>query len=159
MNKYHPYHLAEQRPWPIIGRIGAFSITTGRVLYFHFSYRPLLILGFTIMIIIMITWWRDITRESSFQGHHTIKVQTRLKYGMILFISSEILFFFSFFWAFFHSRLVPIIEIGAIWPPEGINPLNPIAIPLLNTLVLLRSWNHYNMISPLNNLLEIKTKE
>ena len=152
INKYHPYHLTEQRPWPIIGRRGILFITTGSILYFHFSYRYILITGFILTIRIRIIWWRDIIREASFQGLHTTKVQIRLKYGMILFIISEILFFFSFFWAFFHSRLVPTTEIGSIWPPEGINPLNPLAIPLLNTLTLLSSgititWAHHSIIT------------
>ena len=156
MKKYHPFHLVEPRPWPIIGGCGALFLTTGRILYFHFTHTTILLTGFTIMIIIMITWWRDVIRESSFQGLHTNKVQTGLKQGMILFISSEVLFFFSFFWAFFHRRLAPTTEIGTNWPPEGIEPLDPIAIPLLNTLVLLSSgitvtWTHHSLITGKKN--------
>ena len=78
-------------------------------------------------------------REATFQGHHTLMVKQGLKYGMLLFIASEVLFFFSFFWAFFHSSLSPAIELGAVWPPQGIDPLNPFSVPLLNTAVLLSS--------------------
>ena len=73
----------------------------------------------------MYVWWRDVIREATFQGHHTQTVQHGLRYGMILFIVSEIMFFFAFFWAFFHSSLAPTIEIGAMWPPKGIEVLNP----------------------------------
>ena len=78
-------------------------------------------------------------RESTFEGHHTGIVQRGLRYGVILFIVSEILFFFAFFWAFFHSSLSPTVEIGTIWPPKGIVVLNPWEIPFLNTLILLLS--------------------
>ena len=152
MKKYHPYHLVEPRPWPIIGGCATLFLTRGRILFFHYTHTTLISIGTIIIIIIMIIWWRDVIREASFQGIHTHKVQTGLKQGMILFISSEVLFFFSFFWAFFHRRLAPTLEIGANWPPEGINPLNPIAIPLLNTLTLLRSgititWTHHSIIT------------
>ena len=152
MKKYHPYHLVEARPWPIIGGCRALFLTSGSVIYFHYSQNFILLIGFFITILIMIAWWRDIIRESSFQGLHTIKVQTGLKQGMILFITSEILFFFSFFWAFFHRRLAPAIEIGSKWPPEGIEALDPTAIPLLNTLTLLSSgititWTHHSLIT------------
>lgn len=84
-------------------------------------------------------WWRDIIREGSFENRHTREVLKGLKLGIILFITSEIFFFLRFFWAFFHSSLSPDIFIGQIWPCQGIKTFNPIAIPLINTLILLRS--------------------
>jgi cytochrome c oxidase subunit 3 len=100
----------------------------------------------------MVIWWRDVIRESTFQGHHTLAVQVGLRYGMILFIVSEIMFFFAFFWAFFHSSLAPTIEIGAVWPPAGVQVLDPWAIPFLNTVILLSSgisvtWAHHAIIA------------
>lgn len=99
----------------------------------------------------MYQWWRDIIRESTFQGHHTSIVQKGLRYGIILFIISEVFFFSGFFWAFYHSSLAPTPELGGCWPPTGIHPLNPLEVPLLNTSVLLASgvsitWAHHSLI-------------
>ncbi len=104
--------------------------------------------GLLLVTLTMIIWWRDVIREATFEGHHTSVVQTGLRYGMILFIVSEVMFFSGFFWAFFHSALAPTVEIGSIWPPEGIHPFNPWDVPLLNTIILLASgatvtWAHH----------------
>ena len=95
--------------------------------------------GLVSVLTCMFLWWRDIVRESTLEGAHTGIVQLGLRYGMLLFIVSEIMFFFAFFWAFFAAALAPVIEIGSIWPPKGIEVFNPIEIPLLNTLILLCS--------------------
>lgn len=83
-------------------------------------------------------WWRDVIREAK-AGYHTTRVQKGILIGFLLFLLSEIMLFVSFFWAFFHSSLSPSIELGAYWPPEGINAVNPWAIPLLGSTVLLAS--------------------
>lgn len=140
-----PFHLVEPRPWPLMGAIAAFCLTTSLVTWFHgYSIPPLhpdeglkFRLLFTILVIFQ--WWRDVVVEATFQGHHTSSVQKGIRWGIILFIASEVIFFFSFFWAFFHRSLAPTPEIGCIWPPAGIDPINPFAIPLLNTGVLLAS--------------------
>lgn len=111
------------------------------VLYFHgYAYGlEATFLGLFSVWLCMYIWWRDIVRESTLEGNHTNIVQLGLRYGMILFIVSEVMFFFAFFWAFFAAALAPTIEIGSIWPPKGIDVFSPIEIPLLNTLILLCS--------------------
>lgn len=112
--KRHPFHIVDPSPWPFFGSIGALAVTLGAVLFFHGFYKGeiLLIFGFVHLICVSFGWWNDIIDEATFQGCHTLKVQNGLRLGMCLFIISEVMFFFSFFWAFFHSSIAPSVEIG-----------------------------------------------
>nr|YP_011010412.1 cytochrome c oxidase subunit 3 [Metrocoris stranguloides]WPW47027.1 cytochrome c oxidase subunit 3 [Metrocoris stranguloides] len=148
----HPFHLVDPSPWPLTGSIGAMTLTSGMVMWFHMKNPMLMMMGILILILTMIQWWRDIVREGTYQGKHTIMVTNGLKWGMILFIISEVFFFVSFFWGFFHSSLAPTVEIGMTWPPKGIKTFNPMDIPLLNTTILLSSgititWAHHSIMN------------
>jgi cytochrome c oxidase subunit 3 len=154
MSQKHPFHLVDPSPWPIVTSTAAFSVTTAAVMYMHGLNGSGSFLVFSLFFLIasMFIWWRDVVREGSFEGQHTSIVQLGLRFGMILFIASEVMFFFAFFWAFFWASLSPTPEIGSVWPPQGIEVLNAWEVPFLNTLILLSSgasvtWAHHAIVA------------
>lgn len=155
LNAKHLYHLVTPSPWPIVVSFALFILMVGSVMYFHgYLYGSILgPLGLILVILYKFLWFKDVIREGTFLGDHTVVVQRGLRYGMVLFITSEVMFFFGFFWAFFHSALAPTFQINSVWPPLGVHKLvfNFLEVPLLNTLILLLSgatitWAHHSLI-------------
>jgi cytochrome c oxidase subunit 3 len=173
--KHHDYHLVDPSPWPIIGSVAAFLLAVGLISWMHkmFSWAPLVFAAGAIGVLYtMIGWWRDVVKEAEHKGDHTRVVQISHRYGMILFIASEVMFFVAWFWAYFSTALFPAdavhiarsallgCGVGAtpetctvpgVWPPKGIETFDPWHLPLLNTLILLTSgttvtWAHHALL-------------
>jgi len=144
----HDYHLVDPSPWPFIGAMGAFALALGLVAGFHGHGYLWAVPGLLIVLYTMISWWRDVIREAEHEGHHTPVVQLHLRYGMVMFIASEVMFFVAWFWAYFNAALFPTEAIGHVWPPASIATFDPWELPFVNTLILLLSgttvtWAHH----------------
>ncbi len=137
----HSYHLVDPSPWPFVGAFSAFSLTLGTALYMqeYSGGLNILLFGFYFILVTMYNWWGDIIREGTIESQHTNFVQNGLRWGVLLFIVSEVMFFFAFFWGFFHSSFNPLPELGGNWPPMYLSTFSPWEIPFLNTLLLLTS--------------------
>ncbi|MBB3897179.1 cytochrome c oxidase subunit 3 [Roseococcus suduntuyensis] len=150
----HPYHLVDPSPWPLLAAFAAGLLVTGIILQAHYGMVWPLVLGAAGTLVCMFGWWRDVLKESMTPGMHTSVVRLGMRYGMILFIASEVMFFVAFFWAYFHFALYPEHVSGAtqaIWPPQGIKTFDPFHLPFLNTMILLLSgctvtWAHHALL-------------
>ena len=169
----HDYHIIDPSPWPLLGSIGALVMAIGGVAWMqamkqgsfpflgldlaHARYWVFAV-GVLIVLYTMYAWWSDTVKEAH-EGHHTRVVSLHLRYGMIMFIASEVMFFVAWFWAFFDASLFPAeteqyaraAYTGGIWPPKGIEVLDPFHLPLYNTIILLLSgtavtWAHHALL-------------
>lgn len=140
-NQRHNFYLIPYSIWPFTVFMFSFSTVVGFVMYMHlFSFGLFIFfISFLGLIVTFSLWCGDIIREAVIFRVHSTKVKQGFRYGVLLFIASEIMFFFAFFWAFFASSLSPSIWIGGQWPPIGIPFVNPMGVPLGNTLILVVS--------------------
>lgn len=151
----HIFHIVDQSPWPFLVGISLLGLPFGFIFYFYsLNYDGLYVinLAFRQLIFLLFLWWNDVTREALLEGRHTSRVIRGLYYGMIIFIASEVVFFFSFFWSFFYFSFNPSFALGGVWPPKFLVILDPYAIPLLNTALLLTSgatitWCHHAIVA------------
>lgn len=158
--KNHDYHVLPPSIWPFLGSIAAFIMLFGAVLWMKESGPWMFLIGFVGVLYVMFGWWSDTVSEN-FAGDHTPVVQIGLRYGFILFIMSEVMFFAAWFWSFFKHALYPMPAVGGVWPPEGIETFDPWHLPLINTLILLCSgaaatWAHHALVHE-NNRKDIKS--
>ncbi len=165
--KNHDYHLVDPSPWPFVGAFSAVIMAVGAVMSMKglapggMKIGPLVLgIGIIGILYTMLAWWTDVVREAEHEGHHTRVVQIHHRYGMMMFIASEVMFFVAWFWAYFDASLFGSEAInyqraaftGGHWPPKGIETFNPWHLPLLNTLILLTSgttvtWAHHALIN------------
>jgi len=148
--KNHDYHILNPSIWPFLGAVSAFVLLFGSVWFFHDGTPVIMLAGFALTFYTMYSWWRDVIDEAH-QGDHTPVVSIGLRYGFIMFIMSEVMFFVAWFWNFFKHAMYPMgpqsPAIDGIWPPAGIETFDPWHLPLINTLILLCSgcfatWAH-----------------
>lgn len=143
----HPYHILNPSPWPLLAAGGAFTTAFGAVHYWAGGGKEILFSGFAAVLLVAILWWRDIVKEAQVEKVHSPVVRHGLRMGMGLFISSEVMFFVAFFWAFFHNRFMFAPEVTQ-WPPANIQTMDAWGLPFVNTCILLTSgltltWAHH----------------
>jgi len=140
MKRLHTWHLVTPSPWPFFVSFAVLFLVLGFLRYFHFFFLglPSFFIAIIFLFFFLGFWWRDVIRESLL-GFHSANVKFSLRFGFVLFIASEVMFFFGIFWTLFYYKLSPEIQVGAVWPPEAIFTLNPLDVPFLNTLILITS--------------------
>ena len=162
--KNHDYHILPPSIWPFLGAASAFIMLFGAVLWMHGSAPYMGLIGLAGVLYTMFGWWSEVVHEGQ-TGDHTPVVRIGLRYGFIMFIMSEVMFFSAWFWAFFKNALYPMGPMSplkdGVWPPESIVTFDPWHLPLINTLILLCSgcaatWAHHALVHDNNNRKDMK---
>lgn len=162
MKTRHLFHLVNLSPWPLLASFSLFTLVSGLAFYMHKipAGGVFTIFGLACLSHCAYYWFCDIIDEATYSGYHTLVVRKGLRLGPSLFIVSEIMLFFGFFWAFFHAALSPTGDIGCEFPPEGISVIFVPDIPLFNTFLLIISgisltWAHYSLsVNKLKNVID-----
>lgn len=141
------FHVIRLRIWPIIMAITVLL----RFIRLYLSIKVGVNMFLLIRILVILRWFKDVSRERDLLIEHRFLNNIFFKRGILLFITSEVIFFVSFFWCYFDFVLVVDFELGGVWPPKGIQRINPFRIPLLNTIILLSSgvlvtWSHFRIL-------------
>lgn len=172
--KPHPYHLVRPSIWPLMGALAGGLLAVGTLMYLH---EPLsdtkdgiqegmefglngIYIGLVAVLLVMFFWWKDVLFEAVTEKVHTPIAMIGMRYGMALFIASEVMFFVAFFWAYFNAAFFPPEAIGFVWPPATIHTIDAFDLPFLMTMILLLSgctvtWAHHAIIEG-NNAQAIK---
>ncbi|MCI5049394.1 MAG: cytochrome c oxidase subunit 3 [Rickettsiales bacterium] len=159
-SQQHPYHLVDPSPMPILTSFSLLLFVVGAALFLHEDPNGPFVFGAGVMSVIACCyfWWKDVVKEGMHDKAHNPTVQFGLRFGMGLFIISEVMFFFAFFWAYFAAAIFPILPLEelwgmgeGVWPPAGIHTFDPWDLPFINTLILLLSgttvtWAHHALL-------------
>nr|UVF38394.1 cytochrome c oxidase subunit 3 [Haematopinus tuberculatus] len=148
---FHPFHMVSMSPWPLFLSISIFTEMVGVYLWMQSSSLYFALISLVSLLVCLYCWLRDVVRESTYQGSHTLSVVCGIRMGVIMFIASEVMFFFSLFFGVFFISLNPDISLGSVFPPLGVQPLSFMGVPFLNTMILLSSgvsltWAHHSLM-------------
>tara|TARA_B100001989_G_scaffold252686_2_gene235670 strand:+ start:536 stop:1411 length:876 start_codon:yes stop_codon:yes gene_type:complete len=167
--KPHPYHLVRPSIWPFMGAMAGGLLAVGTLMYLHEPLSDIkdgvqegmefglngIYVGLVAVLLVMFFWWKDVLFEAVTEKAHTPIAMIGMRYGMALFIASEVMFFVAFFWAYFNAAFFPTEYIGFVWPPETIHTIDPFDLPFLMTMILLLSgctvtWAHHAILEGKN---------